>query len=107
MAANSSASFVAVSSQESYQVGKSGLELLLKRPDGNVTSEGGVNDQLGTGATVNSTFFLLYTMNLSMHATRSLPIHSYGVVTFEIAAPPVPGIVTAAILLCRSGCPSS
>ena len=59
VAANLSASFVAVSSEESYQVGKSGLELLLKRPDGSVTSEGGVNDELGTGATVNSTFFLL------------------------------------------------
>lgn len=59
VAANLSASFVAVSSEESYQVGKSGLELLLKRPDGNVTSEGGVNDELGTGATVNSTFFFL------------------------------------------------
>lgn len=90
VAANLSASFVAVSPEESYQVGKSGLELLLKGPDGNVISEGGVNDELGTGATVNSTFFLLY-----------------GVVTFEIAAPPVPGIVTAAILLCRSGRPSS
>lgn len=82
VAANLSASFVAVSPEESYQVGKNGLELLLKGPDGNVISEGGVNDELGTGATVNSTFFLLY-----------------GVVTFEIAAPPVPGIVTAAILL--------
>lgn len=59
VAANLSASFVAVSSEESYHVGKSGLELLLKRPDGTVTSEGGVNDELGTGATVNSTFFLL------------------------------------------------
>jgi hypothetical protein len=59
VAANLSASFVAVSSEESYQVGKSGLELLLKRPDANVASEGGVNDELGSGATVNSTFFLL------------------------------------------------
>ncbi|GBE86146.1 glycoside hydrolase family 16 protein [Sparassis crispa] len=57
-------------------------ELFLKKPDGTVTTQGGVNDKIGSGATINSTFVLLY-----------------GKVTFTLSAPVVPGVVTAAILM--------
>jgi len=78
----SSAPFVAISPQGSYNLGNDGLELYLKKPPGEVTTRKGVNDNTADGATVNSTFTLLY-----------------GKVTYEVAAPLVAGVVTAVILI--------
>lgn len=58
------------------------MQLYLDKPPGTVHMKDGVNDVVAEGATVNSTFTLLY-----------------GKVTFEISAPAVPGVVTAAIMI--------
>ncbi|OCH84696.1 glycoside hydrolase [Obba rivulosa] len=78
----SDTSFVAISPVGSYSTGPGGLELFLERPSGKITTKDGVNDKVATGATVNSTFTILY-----------------GRVTFYVSGPLVPGIVTAAILV--------
>ncbi|KAI0825608.1 glycoside hydrolase [Irpex lacteus] len=74
--------FVGVSPQGSYSVGTSGLELYLEKPNHPVKTKDGVNDIVAEGATVNSTFTV-----------------QYGKISFEVAAPIVPGVVTAAIML--------
>lgn len=56
--------------------------MYLDRPDCKVTTKDKVNDVLGDGATINSTFSLLY-----------------GKVTIEMSAPSVAGVVSAAILI--------
>jgi len=83
---NSGAPFLALSPSGSYSTVGHQLQLYLERPQGKVTTEDGVNDKLGEGATVNSTFTFLY-----------------GRATFTIAAPVVPGAVTAAILIADQG----
>ncbi|KAI0342971.1 concanavalin A-like lectin/glucanase [Trametopsis cervina] len=75
-------SFVAVSPEGSYNLGPGGLDLYLEKPDKPVHTKNGVNNIVAEGATINSTFTMLY-----------------GKVSFEVVAPPVAGIVTAAILL--------
>jgi hypothetical protein len=52
-------SFVVTSEANSYKLGKDGLELYLEEPDCAVTTQGSVNDIIGDGATINSTFTLL------------------------------------------------
>ncbi|KAI0085831.1 glycosyl hydrolases family 16-domain-containing protein [Irpex rosettiformis] len=74
--------FVAVSPRGSYNVGSNGLELYLEKPNKPVKMKDGVNDFVAEGATVNSTFSVLY-----------------GKISFELSAPTVPGVVTAAIML--------
>jgi len=81
-----STSFVAISPIGSYQTTYAGLELYLTKPDGKITTTKGVNDKIAPGATINSTFTLLY-----------------GKVTFEVAAPTVAGIITAVILMADQG----
>lgn len=51
--------FVAISPEGSYRAGNDGLELFLQKPDGHITTRGGVNDKVANGATINSTFTLL------------------------------------------------
>src|ERR1700722_3776168 len=51
--------FVAISPAGSYRTEDGILELFLQKPPGEVTREGRVNDKLGNGATINSTFTLL------------------------------------------------
>ncbi|RDB23746.1 putative glycosidase crf1 [Hypsizygus marmoreus] len=77
-----SAPFVAISPAGSYQTTPGGLELYLNKPEGTIKTKQGANDKTSEGATVNSTF----------------AIH-YGKVTFEVSAPAIPGVVTAAILI--------
>ena len=57
---SSSAPFVALSPDGSYQATGNGLELYLEKPQGTVTKtdNGHTNSVTGTGATVNSTFLL-------------------------------------------------
>ncbi|KAI0915250.1 hypothetical protein AcW1_007081 [Taiwanofungus camphoratus] len=74
--------FTAISPQESYNFAQDGLQLILERPNGTITTKDGINDRLGDGATINSTFTVLY-----------------GKVTFTVSGPLVPGVVTAAILI--------
>ncbi|TFL05289.1 glycosyl hydrolases family 16-domain-containing protein [Pterulicium gracile] len=63
-----------------------GIELHLARPEGKISVlKDGTNDKQSVGATVNSTFSLWY-----------------GKVSFEISAPTVPGVITAAILISDS-----
>ncbi|KAF7790187.1 hypothetical protein EIP86_001139 [Pleurotus ostreatoroseus] len=76
------APFVVVSPPGSYSVDETGLQLYLKKPVGKITTKDGVNNVVADGATVNSTFTMLY-----------------GKVTFEVTAPKVAGVVTAAILI--------
>ncbi|KZT43070.1 concanavalin A-like lectin/glucanase [Sistotremastrum suecicum HHB10207 ss-3] len=76
--------FVALSPSDTYELTDNGLELHLQRPEGTVTTSKGVNDKLGDGATVNSTFSFLY-----------------GKVTYEVEAPRVAGVITAIILACE------
>lgn len=47
-----------ISPADSYSTTANGLELYLKKPAGRVTTHDGVNDQLGSGATANSSFLL-------------------------------------------------
>ncbi|THG96618.1 hypothetical protein EW026_g5238 [Hermanssonia centrifuga] len=58
------------------------MKLFLGTPEGTVKTKHGVNDKVAEGATVNSTFTMLY-----------------GKMSFEVAAPSVPGVVTAVILI--------
>ncbi|PCH44069.1 glycoside hydrolase family 16 protein [Wolfiporia cocos MD-104 SS10] len=74
--------FQAISPPDSYSVTANGLELFLTRPKGRITTKDGVNNKIAQGATVNSTFTLLY-----------------GRVTFTLYGPTIPGVVTAAILI--------
>ncbi|KAI0689494.1 concanavalin A-like lectin/glucanase [Cytidiella melzeri] len=74
--------FVAVSPQSSYSVDSGGLALYLEKPEKPVKTKDGVNDIVAEGATINSTFTVLY-----------------GKVSFEVSAPTEPGVVTAAILI--------
>lgn len=74
--------FIGISEEGSYKLGDNGLELYLDRPDCQINTKDKVNDILGDGATINSTFSLLY-----------------GKVTFEMSAPTVAGVVAAAILI--------
>ncbi|KAF4593033.1 hypothetical protein EYR38_008742 [Pleurotus pulmonarius] len=72
-----------ISPADSYSTSASGLELFLKKPAGRVTTHNGVNDQLGSGATANSSFLL-----------------SYGKVSFDLTAPTgASGAVVAAIFI--------
>ncbi|KAF8892059.1 glycoside hydrolase family 16 protein [Infundibulicybe gibba] len=80
------ADFIAISPYGSYQAGGNGLELYLHRPNGPIKTMNGTNDKLGAGATMNSTFTLLR-------------VPQYAIITFEILAPTIPGVVTAAILM--------
>ncbi|TFK52070.1 concanavalin A-like lectin/glucanase [Heliocybe sulcata] len=77
---------VAISHSDSYTVDKAGLHMFLERPEGNIKTGDGVNDKVADGATLNSTFTFLY-----------------GKVTYEMLAPTVPGVVTAAILIADEG----
>ncbi|KAI0060249.1 concanavalin A-like lectin/glucanase [Artomyces pyxidatus] len=79
---DASTPFVAVSPEGSYRADGDGLQLYLQRPPGRVTTAGGVNDKVADGATINSTFVMLH-----------------GKVTYEMSAPRVAGVVTAAILI--------
>ncbi|KAJ7760520.1 glycoside hydrolase family 16 protein [Mycena metata] len=74
--------FAPISSKGSYALTDSGLEMYLDKPDGNVTTESGVNDEVGRGSTINSTFIL-----------------SFGKVTFEVLSPTIPGVIVAGILI--------
>lgn len=74
--------FLALSPPGSYSTDAHDLQLYLTKPSGTVTTTDGVNNVVGEGATVNSTFTFLY-----------------GRVTYTLAAPVVPGVVTAAILI--------
>ena len=58
-AVGSSAPFAAISPKGSYEVSESGLELYLRRPQGRITTQDGVNNVVADGATINSTFTLL------------------------------------------------
>ncbi|EJD07470.1 concanavalin A-like lectin/glucanase [Fomitiporia mediterranea MF3/22] len=78
----SDAPFVGVSHPGTYETTNDGLQLYLKKPQGHITKHGNVNSEVGEGATVNSTFTILY-----------------GKVTFVMKAPLVAGAVTAAILI--------
>ncbi|OSD00131.1 glycoside hydrolase family 16 protein [Trametes coccinea BRFM310] len=75
-------SFVPVSPAGSYQLASDGLQLFLDRPQGKIVTKQNVNDKVAEGATLNSTFTLLY-----------------GTVTFTFSGPATPGVVTAAILI--------
>ncbi|KAI9063834.1 glycoside hydrolase family 16 protein [Trametes sanguinea] len=75
-------SFVPVSPAGSYQLASNGLQLFLDRPQGKIVTKKNVNDKVAEGATLNSTFTLLY-----------------GTVTFTLSGPATPGVVTAAILI--------
>ncbi|KAF8219128.1 hypothetical protein L208DRAFT_1427141 [Tricholoma matsutake] len=79
---SSVAPFVAITPRHSYQTTQAGLELYMERPQGAIKSKNGVNDKIAEGATVNSTFTILY-----------------GRISFQIIAPTTPGVVTAAILI--------
>lgn len=98
-----------------------GVELTLQPPAGKVTvsKDGTTNDKLGDGATINSTFALLLSLNFLqvwlplinikpqlnlLHPTPNPPpffciFGSYGKVTFSLQASSVPGTVTAAVLI--------
>lgn len=56
---SSSEPFVAVSPDGSWALGEGGLELYMEKPKGDVKTEGGINDVVADGATVNSTFTML------------------------------------------------
>ncbi|KAJ2972406.1 hypothetical protein NUW54_g12274 [Trametes sanguinea] len=75
-------SFIPVSPAGSYQLASNGLQLLLDRPQGKIVTKKNVNDKVAEGATLNSTFTILY-----------------GMVTFMLSGPATPGVVTAAILI--------
>ncbi|KAE9406256.1 concanavalin A-like lectin/glucanase [Gymnopus androsaceus JB14] len=82
---NSAASrFVALSPPDTYAITSDGLQLYLKRPEGEVSSDkDGVNNKLGEGATINSTFYA-----------------DCGKATFEFSVSKcVPGVVGATIMI--------
>ncbi|EKM50284.1 glycoside hydrolase family 16 protein [Phanerochaete carnosa HHB-10118-sp] len=76
------APFRIVSPESSVSTSSEGLQLYLEKPKGTVHTNDGTNNIVAEGATVNSTFTMLY-----------------GKVTFEVSAPAVPGVVTAAIMI--------
>ena len=52
--------FVSVTPRDSYQLlDGGGLGLILRRPEGVIKTVKGINDRVGDGATVNSTFEFL------------------------------------------------
>jgi hypothetical protein len=51
--------FVALSPEKDYSVTENGLELLIRKPNGDVVEKNGVNDIVADGATINSTFTIL------------------------------------------------
>lgn len=54
-----SSAFEAISPEGSYKISDSGLELYLRRPQGKITTQDGINNIVADGATINSTFTLL------------------------------------------------
>ncbi|KAF8216441.1 concanavalin A-like lectin/glucanase domain-containing protein [Mycena galopus ATCC 62051] len=66
--------FEPISAENSYALRKNGLEIYLRKPES--------NDELGDGATINSTFTL-----------------DYGKVTFEVQSPTIAGVIVAGILI--------
>ncbi|KAJ7668360.1 glycoside hydrolase family 16 protein [Mycena rosella] len=74
--------FTAISPEGSYALTDKGLEMNLYKPNGRVTTSAGVNDKIGDGATINSTFTL-----------------SAGKVTFQVSSPTVSGVIVAGILI--------
>lgn len=74
--------FAVVSPKNSVKAGDDGLQLFLDKPSGQIKQKENTNSKVAEGATVNSTFTVLY-----------------GKVTFELAGPAVAGIVTAAIMI--------
>ncbi|TDL19762.1 concanavalin A-like lectin/glucanase [Rickenella mellea] len=75
--------FIAISPRNSYDTASGGgLTLYLRKPKGEVETHDGVNNIVSDGATINSTFVL-----------------QYGKVTFDVKAPTIAGVVTAAILI--------
>ncbi|KAJ7180633.1 glycoside hydrolase family 16 protein [Mycena filopes] len=81
--------FVPISPEGSYDLTANGLELYLDKPDGPVTTskDKGVNDKVGNGATINSTFVL-----------------SSGKATFEVSSPTISGVIVAGILIGDTSC---
>ncbi|THH09733.1 hypothetical protein EW145_g1812 [Phellinidium pouzarii] len=73
--------FIVISPPETCEA-NDGLQMYLRKPEGAVTRQGHVNSAIGEGATINSTFTILY-----------------GKVTFEMKAPAVAGSVSAVILV--------
>jgi hypothetical protein len=51
--------FIPISPEDSYALTDNGLEMYLYKPKGRVTTSDGVNDQIGNGATINSTTTLV------------------------------------------------
>ncbi|KAJ6610234.1 glycoside hydrolase family 16 protein [Mycena sp. CBHHK59/15] len=76
------AHFIPISPEGSYSLTSSGLELYLHKPEGPVTTATGVNDKIGNGATINSTFVLFN-----------------GKVTIQASSPTISGVVVASILI--------
>ena len=64
------APFVVVSPPGSYSVDETGLQLYLKKPVGKITTKDGVNNVVADGATVNSTFTMLYVTSLPDRVLR-------------------------------------
>lgn len=58
VSSDGSKDFVAISPSGSYSTSGNGLELYLKKPKGSITTKDRVNDKIGDGATINSTFTL-------------------------------------------------
>ena len=65
--------FVAVTSEHTYALTGDGLELYLLRPEQPVKTSNGINDVLGEGATVNSTFNFLYALDILGEWNRLIP----------------------------------
>lgn len=57
--------FTVLGDRSSAPIGSSGLQLHLSRPTGDIKKLDGVNDRVAEGATVNSTFSLLYATRLT------------------------------------------
>ncbi|KAL0953714.1 hypothetical protein HGRIS_004906 [Hohenbuehelia grisea] len=79
---NSRAPFVGITPPTSYKATGNGLQMFLDRPKWEVTTANGVNDFVGEGSTLNSTFTMLY-----------------GRVTWVLSTDAVPGVITAAIFI--------
>ncbi len=62
---------IPISPDNSYALTDKGLEIYLHKPDGRVQSSNGVNDRLGNGATINSTFTLECVMRHFISETGS------------------------------------
>lgn len=62
----SEAPFVAISPPGTYSTPGSGLQMFLKKPEGQLTTQGHVNSVVGQGATINSTFTMLYVPYISV-----------------------------------------